>query len=251
MSARSTGLLRAALLPARGLARIAASRPLWPWVAAPAALFGALAVAALALGWGWASDTTAAWLGPAGRGLHAALYAALWLLAHAVAAALGVIGAWYATAALTGPFHDRLSQLVEAEELGSSAAPDATGWWTDLVMGVTHTLAAAAVWAAAGCALLPLQIVPVAGEVAYVALGALVSAASLAWQTLDYPLSRRRMTLREKGGVLRAHPGETLGRGLGTLALLLVPGVNLLAMPAAVVGATWLVCDLERAGRLR
>lgn len=238
-------------LAARGLGHILRTPTLWPWVAAPAVVFGVLGLAALWFGWGQA-DRLVGWIlgPPGGGGLRASVRAILLLLSHVAFALGGLVGAWYATAALTGPFHDRLSVLVERAELGSAADEPFTLALlvSDIATGVIHAIAALTLWAAAACLLLPLQIIPIVGEVLYFVLGATLSASMLAWQSLDYPLSRRRLRFGTKLALMRSEGGATLGLGLGTLLLLAVPVVNLLAMPAAVVGATRLVCGWSREG---
>jgi CysZ protein len=245
-------LLRALPLAARGILHIGRTPALWPWVAAPAAVFGVLAAVFLWVGWGWASDLVTTLLGPpGGSGLRNGLRAVASVAAHIALVFGSMIGAWYTTAALTGPFHDRLSSLVETAELGTPADPPMSVAMivSDILTGAIHTLAALTMWATAACLLLPLQLIPIAGEVAYAVLGTSLSALMVAWQSLDYPLSRRRMPLSAKLALMREHRGASLGLGLGTLALLAIPVLNLLAMPAAVVGATRLTCDLTRLGR--
>ncbi len=56
----------------------------------------------------------------------------------------------------------------------------------------------------------------------------------------DYPLSRRGLTFREQRRLLRRHWPPALGFGGAVLLLTLIPVLNFLAMPAAVIGATLL-----------
>ncbi|MBF0146173.1 MAG: sulfate transporter CysZ [Magnetococcales bacterium] len=58
----------------------------------------------------------------------------------------------------------------------------------------------------------------------------------------DYPMANHGMEGRVVRRHLRAHWAGSLGFGMAVMVLMMVPGANLLAMPAAVAGATvfWL-----------
>jgi len=159
---------------------------------------------------------------------------------------LTVVG-WYLTAALAGPFHDRLSQILEEEAGGAQATPGGgiSGLLTDVWMSVGHTLAAMMVWLAASCALLPVQLIPVVGQAVWLVGATWISALMLAWQALDYPLSRRRLVFAQKVALVRANLWAVSGLGLTSLAILAVPGVDLLAPAAAVSGATLLLMEIN------
>jgi len=78
------------------------------------------------------------------------------------------------------------------------------------------------------------------------------SAGATVWfvgqELMDVPLSRRRMSLRDKLGVLRDHRASVAGLGGVTALALLIPLANLVVMPIAVLGASLLYCDLVRLG---
>ena len=69
-------------------------------------------------------------------------------------------------------------------------------------------------------------------------LWVLFSAWMLALEYADYPLGQRGLTFREQRRLLRRHWPLTLGFGGMTLLLTLIPVLNFLVMPAAVIGAT-------------
>jgi len=60
----------------------------------------------------------------------------------------------------------------------------------------------------------------------------------LALEYVAYPMANHRLRFGEVRRVLRANRMLGLGFGAATLAATLVPGLNALAMPAAVAGAT-------------
>jgi CysZ protein len=72
-------------------------------------------------------------------------------------------------------------------------------------------------------------------------LAFVVSALMLAWDFLDYPLSVRGLSTRERLRFIGAHFWPVLGFGLAAGAILLVPGVGLLLLPVGAAGAARLV----------
>ena len=69
----------------------------------------------------------------------------------------------------------------------------------------------------------------------------------LAVEYADYPMANAGLRPRAQRARLRDERRLALGFGTGVLVLTLVPGLNLVAMPSAVIGATLLWCD--RLGR--
>lgn len=69
----------------------------------------------------------------------------------------------------------------------------------------------------------------------------------IALEYLDYPMANHGYAFAEERTLLRRRRGLAYGFGLGLLAMTLVPGLNLLAMPTGVIAATWLWHDRLRA----
>jgi len=65
----------------------------------------------------------------------------------------------------------------------------------------------------------------------------------MAVEYCDYPMSNAGIRLRSQRRLLRRRRGLALGFGAGVMTMTLIPGLNLVAMPAAVIGATLLWCD--------
>jgi CysZ protein len=72
----------------------------------------------------------------------------------------------------------------------------------------------------------------------------------LGWEYLDYSMERWKLPFAGKRKVAFRNVGTLLGLGAGSAFLLLVPLVNLLAIPVCVTGATLLFCDIRNAGRV-
>jgi CysZ protein len=67
------------------------------------------------------------------------------------------------------------------------------------------------------------------------------AALALAWELLDHPMSRRGMPWRERLRWIRQNLALVVGFALATQALLLVPVLDLFALPIGVLGATKLL----------
>lgn len=187
-------------------------------------------------------------LGTAARGAWWVGSAALLLL---VLMALALL-AWVLGNVLASPFHDRLSERLEgllrpdvpARALGLQAAVG------DILQGLAHSGLAVVLWVACSCPLVLLEGVPLVGPILHTLASLGLAALFLAREVLDFSASRRRATFLDKLGTVRDHAPLALGLGLGTLALLAVPVLNLLSMPVAVAAGTLLYVELEAAGSL-
>lgn len=81
-------------------------------------------------------------------------------------------------------------------------------------------------------------------------LRVLFAALALAWDLLDYPLAMRPMPLGSRIGWFFRHFSAMLGFGAGLTILFLLPGANVLLLPAGVAGAAKLVVESERRSAL-
>jgi CysZ protein len=69
----------------------------------------------------------------------------------------------------------------------------------------------------------------------------------LAFEYLDYPFAETGSTFAEQRRLLRRDPLATLAFGAGVSALMLIPVLNLAAIPASVAGACLLWQERWRA----
>jgi CysZ protein len=232
----------------RGLAALRARPALWKWVAAPAAV--TLLVAA-AIGIAHAVDPAVGWAaahlpGPVAR-------VASPILTVLVVGGLILAGLLVFTSiagAVAGPFNERLSEHLEAELTGRPPGPFSL---RELVLGaavsVVHALRRLVV-ALAGIALvLAVGLVPVVGTVAALGIAAWFAGTAAAYDCYDAVLGRRSMAYRDKLAYLSRHRGRTLGLGLAVAGLLLVPGLNLLALALGSAGATVADHAIQRGAR--
>lgn len=182
--------------------------------------------------WSWI------WIGP-GKLLF-------WLLAWigvALAFAFALLASLLVANLLSAPFLDRLSQRVESLEMGDArSAPTSP---TAVVGEALRSFSAefqrlaffALVWIVLG---LTGFVVPGA----HLVTGPLLIVATLLMLPLDYAgfaLDRRGIPFRERRRWVRANWPVMLGFGGAAFLACLVPGLNLMIMPALVTGGTLLV----------
>lgn len=87
-----------------------------------------------------------------------------------------------------------------------------------------------------------LALVSLVGFVAVLPISALIQGSDL----MDYPLALRHYGLKQKLKWSRDHLGATLGFGAAASLCILIPGLNLFAIPAGAAGATVLMLAAEK-----
>lgn len=207
-----------------------ARRRLWRYFVVPLLLNLALAVGAL-----WAASTY--WRQELTQ--HMERSPVLGWLFLVVTTALGGIVLFVVLQPVLGAiFNDRLSEKVEALERGS--VPKAP-FFASTGMAVVHGLLKLLLYLVALVAGLTLTAVVGIGVPVGLGLGALF----LAYDGFDYPLARRGLGFGAKWAYLARHPGLTIGYGIGTTLLYLVPFAFVVAPPCAAAGATLAFLDDE------
>ncbi len=141
---------------------------------------------------------------------------------------------------IAAPFNGLLAERVEKLANPAGAARPTPGpTWKEVVLSPLNEARKLLYCIGWAIPLLILSFLPGINVVAPV-LWALFAAWMLALEYADYPLGNRGVKFREQRRLLRERWSLTLGFGGMTLVLTLIPLVNFLAMPAAVVGATLL-----------
>ena len=143
---------------------------------------------------------------------------------------------------IAAPFNGLLAERVEkmANPAGATAGatpPTAELTWKELLLSPLTELNKLLYFIGWAIPLLVLSFVPVINVAAPV-LWALFSAWMLTLEYSDYPLGNRGLSFRDQRRLLRKRWPLTLSFGGMTLLLTLIPVLNFLAMPAAVIGAT-------------
>jgi CysZ protein len=141
--------------------------------------------------------------------------------------------------AIAAPFNGLLAERVEKMVNPDSGIqpPPAESSWRDLLFSPLAELRKLLYFIGWAIPVVVVSFVP-AANVAAPVLWVVSTSWMLALEYADYPLGNRGLNLQAQRGLLRQHWLLALGFGGMTLLLTLIPVLNFLAMPAAVVGAT-------------
>lgn len=144
------------------------------------------------------------------------------------------------------PFYERISDRIE-HQLGAQRGRERldTPWWRTFPRASLESALLLAMTLACTAPLFVLGLFPVFGQTVVPVLQALVAGFFLAVELLAIPLERRGLHLAGRLRFVWRHRAQTLGFGITAFLLFLVPLMNVLAMPGAVVGATLLVRRLS------
>jgi CysZ protein len=169
-----------------------------------------------------------------------------WVLA-AVILAVGGVGILLTSNVVAAPFNDALSAAVERlEGTLPAGAPTLVSVAADVARSISVELGKLLLLTIVLGPLVVLNLaLPVLGGALLAIVGPLITVSYIAIDYTDWPAARRGVGFRGRLSLLRRHPRALLGFGVCAWALLFVPGLNLLLMPANVVGGTLLFLDLE------
>jgi CysZ protein len=157
--------------------------------------------------------------------------------------AIGMFAFTLLAIVLMSPFLGRLAAAVETLLDGAPPEEPGTGWWRDLLDGALVEVRRLGYAALCLGGVLLLGLLPVVNLIAP-PLGFAVSGWLLAGEYAGNPLGNRRWTLAQQLGLLRRHRLKVLAFGTTSFALTLVPLLNLVVIPASVIGMTLLCRDL-------
>lgn len=245
-----SGFLDGAGCYLRALAFLRDHPRLLPLVIIPFLLTIGLFVGVGVFGWlvfdGWkddflASHSTGFWSWPGVQWLLVVAF----LLVFGLACLLSFVSVG---SLVTSPFSEFLSQRAERMLLGESP-PQSGGLGSlvrDALRGLKHECVRLGFYAALYLLLLPLAFVPLIGQALFVVGITIVSIRYLAWDAVDYCLSRRRLAFRTKLAFLRAHRAHTLGLGTMSFVLLAIPLTTIFVLPLNALAGTILFVRIEK-----
>ncbi len=140
---------------------------------------------------------------------------------------------------IAAPFNGFLAEKVEVVVRGQDDFPPFS--WAELMAMVPRTLGREmrklGYFLPRAIGLLILSFIPVVNLIA-APLWLLFGVWMMAVQYIDYPADNNKLSWQDMLAWLREKRWQSLGFGGITYAALLVPGLNILMMPAAVAGAT-------------
>jgi CysZ protein len=147
--------------------------------------------------------------------------------------------------AIAGPFNELLSERVEELVTGAPTPRFSLGAFArGLARGIVHGIRRLAIALVGIAIVFALGFVPGIGPIAAAALAFWIAARAAAYDSYDAVMSRRELSYGDKAAYLRRHRGRTVGLGATVAGMLLVPGLNLIALGLGAVGAT--LADLDQ-----
>lgn len=141
------------------------------------------------------------------------------------------------TLAVGDPFYERIWRATE-EALGDAPPEPQSGFWRLLGRGIATALRILLLTAGVGLVLFVVGLIPVAGQILSPVLAALFGGWVLSLELTGFAFDSRGLALRDRRRALGARRARTLGFGVATYLIFLIPLGAVFAMPAAVVGAT-------------
>ena len=146
------------------------------------------------------------------------------------------------TLAVGDPFYERIWKAVELQS-GGAPAERREGFWKPLGRGLGNGLRLFLAAVGVSILLFALGLIPVVGQILAPVLGAFLGGWFLTLELTGYAFDARGLRLRDRRRLLGARRSRTLGFGVATYLLFLVPFAVVFVMPAAVAGATLLARD--------
>lgn len=159
----------------------------------------------------------------------------VWLLALLLALFCGVISFTVLGAAAVAPWLDMLAARTEALRLGSELDEAGRGWVMAMLQSLGNAVRPLLGLILPGIVALAVSWVPVVGQVAAMLIWGYASIHFLNYELLDVPASRRGWDFARRKSDIKERRLFWLGFGGLAMAGMLVPVLNLLVLPAAVV----------------
>lgn len=135
------------------------------------------------------------------------------------------------------PFNSKLAEAVAAKLDDSIQLPESDPFFKDAAKSIGSEIRKLFYYLLRAIPLLLLMLFPLTSPFASI-VWLLFSIWFMALEYVAYPLENQKMLFSEQRKTLRGKPVSALAFGSGVTLLLLIPIINLAAMPAAVAGAT-------------
>lgn len=151
---------------------------------------------------------------------------------------------------ITSPFHSLLAEKVEERVTGREvpALEGVMAALKDIPRGIAKELQKFLYYLPMAFVVLVLSFVPGLNTFAPL-LWFLLGAWMMSLQFLDYPMDNHRLPFNEVKNACAARRLSSLGFGGAVAFVSGIPFVNLIVVPAAVIGATLLWCEELQSGR--
>lgn len=242
--------------PFQGIGYLGRNPGLLKYALPPALLTGLILALLYSLVVGYTGDLVGGiWTQPDGVAWYSQwLLLPLWYILYAsifvVMMLLGTGLGYVASLPIAGPLNELLSEKVEALETGFEAPFDLMVMLRNMLTTVLHVVAFGllqlSIWLLASL----LNLIPVVGQVITIGVTFITSPLVVGFVPFDYPMTLRLWRFKEKLGFMRRHFALFFGFSVASFLFLYIPFLNLLFLPACVVGATLLTLKMEASGEL-
>ena len=169
------------------------------------------------------------------------------VVAGAAVAAAGILMLAYTFVAVTllvgDPFYQRIWHSVETD-LGNAPVEAKRGLLRSILRSVADALRLVSLTVLVALLLLVCSLIPGLGQLIALVLGALFGGWIITLELTGLAFDARGFTLTQRRRMLRARRASSLGFGVLTYVLFLIPGAAVIVMPAAVAGAALLSRDV-------
>lgn len=184
----------------------------------------------------WLADYLAGlWL-PQGDAWYWTLLSWLvWLLAGVLAALTGIVSFSVLASAAVAPWLDMLAVRTERLQ-GREVEESGKGWAALALESIGNSVRPLLGLLGMGAIAVVCLIVPVAGQLAATLIWGYAGVRFLNFELMDVPASRLQWDFTRRRQAMRERRFFYLGFGGTAMLLMLVPLLNLLVLPAAVVG---------------
>ncbi len=135
------------------------------------------------------------------------------------------------------PFNSRLAEIIAARLDENYSSVEGDSLMKDIGKSIGAEIRKLGYYLIRALPLLILMLIPGINAIASV-LWLLLTIWFLALEYLAYPMENQQLLFDEQKKQLRKKPFSSLSFGGGVMLLMLIPVINLAAMPAAVAGAT-------------
>jgi CysZ protein len=165
-------------------------------------------------------------------------------LALILASILVIVNAYTTATLLVGDtFYRKIAAHVDSLH-GSPQAPAPLGFWKDLRRGFAEGLRVLFPTVSLALLVFALGFIPLVGSIVAATAGALLGGWLLVVELGNIPFESRGMHLTARRRTLRGARARSLGLGAATYLVFLIPFGAVVAMPAALAGATLLTRSL-------
>jgi CysZ protein len=145
----------------------------------------------------------------------------------------------FVTLLVGAPFFEKISNAVD-ERLGSVALTESGSAMRAFLRGLGEGILILLLTVLVAICLFLLGLIPLIGAVIAAVIGAITGGWFLALELTTAAFERRGLRLRERQRALAKHPFLTIGFGVATFVMFLIPFGAVAMMPVAVAGATLL-----------